>query len=74
MHKPNKTISATGRPKTTRVSYLDRYKHQQDAGSGTSYKASLGGKSQWNEEELSERRDRIIDKLYRENEVSRIRI
>jgi len=74
MHKSTKASAAPIRSKTAKISYLDRYKQQQDVGNGTSYKAAAHRKSQWNEEELSERRDRIIDKMYRETEVSRIRI
>ena len=74
MHKPQKPSLIPGRSKALKVSYLDRYKHKQEAGDVSFYSATAIGKSQWNEEELGERRDRIIDKIYRENEVSRIRI
>jgi hypothetical protein len=49
MHKQTKSTTVGGRSKATKVSYLDRYKHQQEAGNGLSYKAAAHNKSQWNE-------------------------
>lgn len=55
-------------------SYINRHKEKSELKNKQEIKLSNSVRNGWKEDEISERRDKIIDALQREKEVSRMRI
>ena len=74
MRKNMNIGTPTSRKKGERTSYLDRYKNKLEQGRKWEYKPTVTQRGGWNQEEINERRDKIIEKMAGQNDISRIRI